>query len=284
MHLFVTKFNELQKDRDSEESKEQFVTNQVTRRLRTTEPIAQHANEVYTRTMYEIFDSQLYKSGYFIIDRKPAADKFVLIDTRQERFGYRHEIFVTLHGSEYIHCSCGLFEHMGMPCRHMLKVLTHLDKRQIPKKNIMSRWTKLCDEDSSNSEYLRQLAINNDEEKRRMILKKAFELATKTTRISNYTFEQTMQALADAENSSNIVRSKPSIKQKPKLAENQPTSCPASTFKGGRRPHTSLNSWLTSKKKKRSEESTNLEKATSDWPEEENPPLKKRRSVYEINH
>ncbi|CAO2175889.1 unnamed protein product [Urochloa humidicola] len=89
MHLFVSKFNELQKDRNTEESKEEYVTNQVTRRLRTTEPIAKHASEVYTRTMYEIFDHQLYQSGNFIIDIKPAPDEFVLIDTRQEKFAAR---------------------------------------------------------------------------------------------------------------------------------------------------------------------------------------------------
>lgn len=97
---------------------------QVSRRLRTTEPIAKHANEIYTKAMYEIFDDQLYKSGYFIVHSNPTPSTFILIDTRQEEYGYHDEIVVELHGKSCIKCSCGLYEHMGMLCRHTLKVNT----------------------------------------------------------------------------------------------------------------------------------------------------------------
>lgn len=95
---------------------------QVSRRLRTTEPIARQANEVYTKAMYMVFDEQLYKSGHFVIDQRPTENTFVLIDMRQEEYGYRHEITVKLEDKNYIRCSCGLFEHMGMLCGHSLKV------------------------------------------------------------------------------------------------------------------------------------------------------------------
>lgn len=96
--------------------------------MRTTEAIAKHANEIYTRTIYELVDKQLYQSGYFIIDQKPTANKFILIDRRQEEFGYRHDIVVELKGDNYISCSCGLFEHMGIICRHSLKVCKKFQK------------------------------------------------------------------------------------------------------------------------------------------------------------
>lgn len=92
--------------------------------MRTTEPIAKHANEIYTRAMYEIFDEQLYQSGHFIIEKRSDDGEFILIDTRQEEFGYRREILVQVEGNDYIHCSCGMYEHMGILCRHTLKVGT----------------------------------------------------------------------------------------------------------------------------------------------------------------
>lgn len=104
------------------------LATQVRRRLRTTEPIAKHASTVYTRAMYEVFDNQLYKSGYYTIDQKTMDGVFVLVDTGQEEFGYRHEITVELRDDNYIKCSCGMFNHMGMLCRHSLKVC--MEKRE----------------------------------------------------------------------------------------------------------------------------------------------------------
>lgn len=100
---------------------------QVSKRLTRTEPIARQANEVYTMAMYLVFDDQLYKAIHFVINERPTENTFFLIDTRQEACGYCHEIIVELEDKDYICCSCGLFEHMGMLCRHSLKVQTHKD-------------------------------------------------------------------------------------------------------------------------------------------------------------
>lgn len=174
-----------------------------------TEPIARQANEVYTKAMYLIFDDQLYKAGYFVIEQKPTKNKFILIDTRQEKYGYRHEITVELEDNNYIHCSCGLFEHMGMLCRHALKVLTHdhllqpkttctttitetylrnhipmqmmthLDMMEIPKRNIMPRWTKIYDHEDNNNNYLQNLAVTNDMQKKTLVLKRHLNSLTR---------------------------------------------------------------------------------------------------------
>ncbi|CAO2164568.1 unnamed protein product [Urochloa humidicola] len=93
---------------------------------------------------------------------------------------------------------------MGMLYRHAIMVLTHLDKREIPANNIHKRWTRLLDEGTNNNEYLTQLAIDNDELKRKALINKAFELANREKKISNFSFEQAMEALTQACTSSTI--------------------------------------------------------------------------------
>ncbi|CAN6275264.1 unnamed protein product [Urochloa humidicola] len=39
-------------------------------------------------------------------------------------------------------CECGLFEHFGLPCSHILRVLISTGAEKIPDSLIMTRWTK----------------------------------------------------------------------------------------------------------------------------------------------
>ena len=39
-------------------------------------------------------------------------------------------------------CSCQMFEHEGVLCRHILKVFNLLDVRELPSRYILHRWTK----------------------------------------------------------------------------------------------------------------------------------------------
>ncbi|CAL5011138.1 unnamed protein product [Urochloa decumbens] len=122
MHLFVSKFSEFQADRKSDESKQNFETEQVSRKLTTKLPIEKHANKVYTKAMYLHFCDQLLESGSFILKHKASTTEFILIDTRLEGTDIARDIHVTLEGENYIRCQCGLYEHMGMLCRHAIKV------------------------------------------------------------------------------------------------------------------------------------------------------------------
>ncbi|KAG0519311.1 hypothetical protein BDA96_09G253100 [Sorghum bicolor] len=114
MHVFVSKFRDFQFARNQEEEKENHVTKQVSRRRRIGVPIEQHAETIYTRAMHERFYNELYESVHV----------------------------VRLAGAEKVTCTCGLYEHVGLLCRHSLKVLVHLDRTEIPPGNIMYRWTK----------------------------------------------------------------------------------------------------------------------------------------------
>jgi len=92
--------------------------------------------------MYEKFCDELFESGSFAIFKSINASEFILVDTKNEEEIEAKHFRVKLEGDNKISCECGFYEHMGMLCRHTLKVLVHLDKMEIPAGNIMRRWTK----------------------------------------------------------------------------------------------------------------------------------------------
>ncbi|CAO2183235.1 unnamed protein product [Urochloa humidicola] len=283
MHLFVSKFRELQAVRKYDEGKESFETYQRNRKLRTTEPLEEHANAVYTRGMYERFNYQMYQSGKFRIKERISAKEFILIHNKIKDEEEAYKFHVTLHDDDYIHCTCGLYEHMGMLCRHAIKVLVHLDKQEIPRRNILGRWTKAWDSDETHNQ-LHGMKICTEEDKRRMIINKAMELANKKTRLSNYEFENAMQVLTRVDENNQGRPQQTEARQQILLSTDQiPTSCPPSTYKGGRPPNTGLKSWLANNKKKGSMTTTEASEEVSDWPYEENPPTRKKRSISEIS-
>lgn len=84
--------------------------------------------------MYEIFCDEMYESGNFTIESKIGAHDFILFDSRDKDRTWSPEFLVKLVDKEKITCSCSYFEHMGMLCRHSIKVITHFPVQNIYKK------------------------------------------------------------------------------------------------------------------------------------------------------
>lgn len=85
-------------------------------------PIERHAQFIYTRAMYEKFCDELFESGKFAIKEKLPGEIFLLEDTMTTEDAQSKWITVRFISPEVISCECGLFEHMGMLCRHAIKV------------------------------------------------------------------------------------------------------------------------------------------------------------------
>lgn len=92
-------------------------------------PIERHASSVYTRAMYEKFSDELFHSGRYAIKARTAEDTFTVAEARKLTKHDTPEFIVTLFGYESIKCSCGLYEHLGMLCRHCLKVSQNYSTR-----------------------------------------------------------------------------------------------------------------------------------------------------------
>jgi hypothetical protein len=88
--------------------------------------IERHASKIYTRTMFEQFGQNLYKSFAYRVEE---VEKGKLYLARRKNAAKvekwcRTEFRVEVKGdNEEFDCECGLFNHTGVLCGHVLKVL-----------------------------------------------------------------------------------------------------------------------------------------------------------------
>ena len=76
--------------------------------------------------MYEKFCDELFESGSFAIFKRVNDSELILVDTKNEEETDPKHFSVKLEGDNKISCECGFYEHMGMLCRHTLKVSDEL--------------------------------------------------------------------------------------------------------------------------------------------------------------
>lgn len=93
--------------------------------------------------MFELFGQILYEAGGYRVQEVEKNTLYRTTHTRQERREkWSRVVFMVKmldNGSEF-DCECGLFEHMGMLCCHILKVMDYLGMTEIP--HIVKRWRK----------------------------------------------------------------------------------------------------------------------------------------------
>jgi len=87
-------------------------------------PVEAHASSVFTRNMFARFSHALFRSGAFSCESGENGASFVgFIDSAGIPANWRRSFRV-----EYMEdpldyrCECKMFEHVGVPCRHILKV------------------------------------------------------------------------------------------------------------------------------------------------------------------
>ncbi|WVZ83499.1 hypothetical protein U9M48_030641, partial [Paspalum notatum var. saurae] len=239
MHVFVSKFSEFQSDRNVQEDREEHITKQVSRRTRIGVPIELHAQTVYTRAMY-------------VIDSHP----------RSKDDDNPRKTCVRFNGLDKVTCDCGMYEHMGMLCRHCLKVvgahdpsplvpfqvLVHRDMTQIPPLNIMPRWTK--SHGATDKELYKDCQSSclevADIARKRLVLKRVLQLSSSCKGMDNAIFIHAMQQLDSVSRPSLSVSEGAVISANPpQLWHGElPTKCPPRTQRKGRRQSTSLKSWM----------------------------------------
>ncbi|KAL6603560.1 hypothetical protein ACP70R_043921 [Stipagrostis hirtigluma subsp. patula] len=62
-----------------------------------------------------------------------------------------------------------MFEHDGLICRHIIKVLVHLGAKKLPEKLIMSRWTRTIDPNMTMVPYVKHADDDNIDPLRRSV-------------------------------------------------------------------------------------------------------------------
>lgn len=88
-------------------------------------PIERHASNVYTRTMFRIFSEELYQSGPYEVIGQQLDGKMIVehvnAEIRKRWCKVTYEVDVDRESDTYT-CECGMFQHSGILCRHILKV------------------------------------------------------------------------------------------------------------------------------------------------------------------
>lgn len=134
----------LQFDRDSAECAEEKRTRLARPLLRVNRAFERHASKIYTRAMFEKFGEILYEAGYYEVEMvefgKIYIAKNIQADKREQWSRVRFRVTVAENRDEF-DCECGQFQHMGLLCCHILKIMDHLDVKEIPEKHIKKRWT-----------------------------------------------------------------------------------------------------------------------------------------------
>uniref|UniRef100_A0ACD6A3Y8 Uncharacterized protein n=1 Tax=Avena sativa TaxID=4498 RepID=A0ACD6A3Y8_AVESA len=107
--------------------------------------IESNASKIYTRAMFEPFGQMLYQGFAYRVEEIEKDRLYLAWQTnaaRREKWS-RVEFEVKVLGNkEEFYYECGMFAHMGMLCRHALKVMDFLGVTEIPRKHVMKRWTR----------------------------------------------------------------------------------------------------------------------------------------------
>lgn len=138
---FIKKFDEVMDARHENEAQEDLSSVHSLQTLKTNSPMEKQAAEIYTRTIFEIFQMELVEglSHYAVKIQDGPISKYAV-----DRDGDgRNRHLVALNASEKkAVCSCFMFEVSGVLCRHVLGLFCLTGLNLLPEHYILKRWTR----------------------------------------------------------------------------------------------------------------------------------------------
>lgn len=129
--------NWLEKEREAD-----FDTTCNTPLLKTPSPMEKQVANLYTRKIFSKFQEELVETFVYTANRIDGDD--VTSTFRVAKFEDDHKVYiVTLNIPDLrASCSCKMFEHSGILCRHILTVFTVTNVLTLPSHYILKRWTR----------------------------------------------------------------------------------------------------------------------------------------------
>ncbi|CAN6253854.1 unnamed protein product [Urochloa humidicola] len=145
LHKFVEQYDMMQYIRVEEENYQEKRSKSVSKKSTRSGPLVVHASKLYTANVLSLFCELKDKSEYFHAYRNEMNNSYTVenyeLELVQRWSKGRYIVDVTHDGTIYS-CECGLFEHFGLPCQHIIRVLICRGEQKIPESLIMKRWTK----------------------------------------------------------------------------------------------------------------------------------------------
>ncbi|XWS50579.1 hypothetical protein CRYUN_Cryun12cG0098800 [Craigia yunnanensis] len=103
--------------------------------------LLKHASEIYTPKGFELFQHEYEKCLNVVANQ--CSQNGYLCEYKVNTFGKSREYTVTFDSSDdTVSCSCMESEYIGFLCSHALRVLDHRNRKVVPSRYILRRWTK----------------------------------------------------------------------------------------------------------------------------------------------
>ncbi|KAF7142977.1 hypothetical protein RHSIM_Rhsim05G0122000 [Rhododendron simsii] len=140
---FVTRFKRaLARIRHNELDKDHKDVNERLN-LKSMYPMESTMSELYTKEIFDMFQDELFQNtAYKVIATNEDEHRVVYAVHRIKGSGLRVREVVVDKSSNYVRCSCKMFECAGIPCRHMLSYFSRMQVDDLPNEYILWRWTK----------------------------------------------------------------------------------------------------------------------------------------------
>ena len=102
--------------------------------------LLKHARDIYTPSIFELFQQEYEKCLNFVVN---CTESGSLFKYKVGTYGHLQEYIVVFNSIDIrVFCNCMKFESMGILCSHALKVLDYRNIKVVPKQYILKRWTR----------------------------------------------------------------------------------------------------------------------------------------------
>ncbi|XP_051224078.1 protein FAR1-RELATED SEQUENCE 5 [Lolium perenne] len=145
MNMFVKGYNKLQFQRDEDENYEEKRSRLGRVLLNSGGPIEKHASKIYTPNVYNLFEVQIFQSASYTAEEIIRGSRYIVVHfdaEKRERWSRGSFEVRRDPQKDFFRCDCGMYEHMGIICSHVIRVLSYLGRTEIPESHVMQRWTK----------------------------------------------------------------------------------------------------------------------------------------------
>ncbi|KAL2479306.1 Protein FAR1-RELATED SEQUENCE 5 [Abeliophyllum distichum] len=142
---FVTRFNRALVHQRHEELAANHIDLTQTPKVTTALMMENQMVQIYTKKIFFLFQNELVQSNSYIYSKRSSSDEAKVYAVQRfepGRTSDRTRQVNYFSSTDYISCSCRMFDFEGYPCRHMLCYMKKKQVMLLPEKYILRRWTK----------------------------------------------------------------------------------------------------------------------------------------------
>uniref|UniRef100_A0A8R7Q9A6 Protein FAR1-RELATED SEQUENCE n=1 Tax=Triticum urartu TaxID=4572 RepID=A0A8R7Q9A6_TRIUA len=145
INAFVTQYTKLIDDRESCDAMAEKNSKQRSIKMQFGYLLEKHASIIYTPRVYSLFEMELVKSTKYILLPSSEDNMFEVMHVEAESRDAWRKVKYIIKVDEnigYYNCECGLYQHFGVICSHIIRILLIRGLSKIPDCHIMKRWNK----------------------------------------------------------------------------------------------------------------------------------------------